>query len=288
MTVYGLMKVWGTQFPEPSLVKLATTFGESSPMGVLWAFMGVSPPYCVFTGLVELLGAGLLISRRTTTLGAVVIMGAMGNVVMLNLCYDVPVKLHALHFLAGAGLLLAADGRRLVRVFILNRAAEARPLASIFVTPRLHRLGQYAKGAAVASVVLSSMATMTRLRAQFIDVDPPQLHGIWEVQRFETERADVSPWTQLVIANRGRSSLRVRTGARGAYKAHCADGTLVLTPRRDGDPRWQFDYDQPDDHHVTLTGPDIRIDLRRVDDSQFPLRTRGFHWVTDMPNHPWK
>ncbi len=81
LSAYGLMKLFGTQFPTPSLIKLTTTYGESSPMGAAWAYMGASPGYATFTGVAELVGALLLLSRRTTTLGAFVLLGVMANVV---------------------------------------------------------------------------------------------------------------------------------------------------------------------------------------------------------------
>ncbi len=54
--------------------------------------MGYSTPYNVFTGLVETVPAMLLFFRRTATLGALLLVAVLANVVMLNLCYDVPVE----------------------------------------------------------------------------------------------------------------------------------------------------------------------------------------------------
>ena len=54
-------------------------------MRVLWHSMGTSTAYVVFTGLVEVAGALLLFSRRTTTLGALVLAAAFTNVAILKL-----------------------------------------------------------------------------------------------------------------------------------------------------------------------------------------------------------
>jgi hypothetical protein len=129
---YGLAKVGieNNQFPLLEGQRLQRTWGESSPMGVVWSFMGASRPYTVFAGLGEVLAALLLIWRHTALLGAFVAAGVMTNVVMLNYCYDVPVKQYSTHLLLMAVLILVPDVRRLRAFFILDRSVEGPALAS--------------------------------------------------------------------------------------------------------------------------------------------------------------
>src|SRR6266704_954582 len=47
------------------------------------------------------------------------------NVVMINLSYDVPVKLYASHLLLACVFLLATDSPRLVNLLVLNRPTPA-------------------------------------------------------------------------------------------------------------------------------------------------------------------
>ncbi|HEV7763557.1 MAG TPA: hypothetical protein VGQ76_01020, partial [Thermoanaerobaculia bacterium] len=95
MIEYGLAKALPTQFVPPSLDRLMMPFGQASPMGLLWTFMGWSPAYTVFAGIGELLGGLLLTTRRTALLGALITAGVMVNVAMMNFSYDVPVKLYS-------------------------------------------------------------------------------------------------------------------------------------------------------------------------------------------------
>src|SRR5262249_24545008 len=106
---YGLAKVVKTQFQAPSGVRLLEPFGQSSPMGLLWTFMGFSTAYTFFAGASEVLGGVLLLWRRTTTLGAMVSAAVLFHIVMLNFCYDVPVKLYSAHLFLMAVLLLLPD-----------------------------------------------------------------------------------------------------------------------------------------------------------------------------------
>jgi hypothetical protein len=69
MLMYGFIKIFDSQFPPPSLYTLEKTYGNSSPMGLLWTFMGSSWPYSAFGGAAEVLGGYLLFFRKTKALG---------------------------------------------------------------------------------------------------------------------------------------------------------------------------------------------------------------------------
>src|SRR4029077_11297045 len=121
MMSYGAVKVIKDQFPDLFLWRLLSSYGESSPGGLLWSFMGYSRTYNLFTGLVELIGGALLFVPRLATLGALLSVGAMANVFMLNLSYDVPVKLYSFNLLLMGLYLMAPEGRRMLDFFVLNR-----------------------------------------------------------------------------------------------------------------------------------------------------------------------
>ena len=95
---YGLSKVFILQFQPPSYVRLLTEFGNMSPMGLVWGFMGYSEGYTFMSGFLEFLGGILLFNKRTIHLGCLIILGVMGNVVPLNFFYDVPVKLYSVRY----------------------------------------------------------------------------------------------------------------------------------------------------------------------------------------------
>ena len=99
---YGFAKVFPLQFAVPSSFRLNQQLGDMSPMGLLWTFMGFSTPYQMFTGAVEVLAGLLLVTRRTTLLGALVTMASMTQVFVLNMCFDVPVKLYSFTYLVMA------------------------------------------------------------------------------------------------------------------------------------------------------------------------------------------
>ncbi|RPH57361.1 hypothetical protein EHM82_01465, partial [bacterium] len=141
MIYYGAIKLIPTQFGGTiGLERLVQPFGSASPMGLLWTFLAASPAYTAFTGAVEMLGGLLLIPRRTTLLGALVSAAATLQVVVLNFCYDVPVKLFSVHLLVMALLLAAPDLRRLAGLFLFNRRVESAEIRPVFARRRFNRV----------------------------------------------------------------------------------------------------------------------------------------------------
>jgi hypothetical protein len=164
---YGLAKVSieHNQFPLLEGQGLARTWGES--------FMGASRPYTVFAGLGEVSAALLLIWRRTALLGAFVAIGVMTNVVMLNYCYDVPVKQYSTHLLLMGVLIAIPDVRRLSAFFVMDRAVEGPALATDW-TGFLRRLRWPLKIAVLGvGVGMPLWATGTELWTWFTSEAPP-------------------------------------------------------------------------------------------------------------------
>jgi hypothetical protein len=123
---YGVQKVLLMQMGVLTPRQLLQPLGMFSPAGLVWAFMAASPSYQRLAGWLELLPAALLLLPHTAMLGAAVAVPVLGNVVALNLLYDVPVKLYSMHLLATSVLLClpAASG---VLAALAGRAVPARP-----------------------------------------------------------------------------------------------------------------------------------------------------------------
>ena len=98
--------------------------------------MGHSAGYTIFTGVIEVLGGALLLFRRTTTLGALIVTGAMVQVAALNYAYDVPVKQYSAVLVLMALFIAAPDLRRVADVLVLNRATSPVDLGPDLKTRR--------------------------------------------------------------------------------------------------------------------------------------------------------
>ena len=74
--------------------------------------------YEIFAGCAETLGGILLLTPRTTTLGALVCLADMIQVFMLNMTYDVPVKLFSFHLISVFSLPAGAGCTQAVRFLL--------------------------------------------------------------------------------------------------------------------------------------------------------------------------
>ena len=130
---FGFAKVFFPgQMRTPPLSSLLVPFGDLSPVARLWLFMGSSQFYTFWTGAVELIAGVLLFVPGLTTLGALIAVGAMTNVFLLDISYDVTPTNLAFMLLLMAIFLLVPDARRFWDAFVLRRAVPARPAKPLF------------------------------------------------------------------------------------------------------------------------------------------------------------
>jgi hypothetical protein len=294
MLFYGLAKVGQIQFSAPNPERLLEPYGESSPMGLAWTFLGYSTVYQVFGGFAETAGALLLFFRRTTTLGAALLGVVLTNVVLINFCYDVPVKLGSTHLLLASIYLLAPDARRLANVLFLQRPTSPPEPRPGFSRAGLRR-GAFIAKALVIGVMLSWPVYTLSKPYQGVRTRPA-LYGAYAVESFVRSGAEVPPlltdasrWRTCIVDRRGGLTIRKMDDSRASYalKDDAGAGELVLTSKKDKEMSVKLSYARPDADHLTLQGTwdeqPILVRLRRVDESKILLVNRGFHWINESP-----
>jgi uncharacterized membrane protein YphA (DoxX/SURF4 family) len=287
MTVfaYAVFKVFPAQFSTPSPSRLVETFGSTTRMGLMWTFFGASPVYQILAGLAELAGCLLLLTRRTTPLGAVVLLAVLTNVFVMDVCYDVPAKLCVLHLLAMALGLIAPSAARLFDVLVRNRAVRADELG-----PPASRGRVVATLAFVLLVVAATGVPAGRFYYTQRDGAPlPPLYGVYEIVELRRNGVVVPPL--LTDA----AYLHLLAVDRRGGKAFCADGSRIgLTRGADADghavlrnERAALSLEADDDGALAIRGTydglPIAARARRLDLSsatQFPLN-RPLHWFYD-------
>ena len=107
--------------PAPSEGRLWQHVGDMSPMGMLWTFIGSSTPYEVFCGSIEVFAAVLLLFQRTFLLGTLVAFISLLQIFVLNMCYDVPVKIFSFFLIECSLYLVAPSFNRLYNFFLTNK-----------------------------------------------------------------------------------------------------------------------------------------------------------------------
>jgi hypothetical protein len=282
MMSYGFAKVFKTQFPFPSADRLNETYGESSPMGLLWTMMGYSPGYNLFTGGIEVLGGMLLLWRRTALMGSIVSAGALTNIVALNVFYDVPVKLYSTHLLLMSVYVMAPDLGRLAGVLILNRAVSPRP-APVPLSRQWAWARRGVKVAIIGYTLYSQIDQQLSYRRTMED-SPSPLAGLYVVDRFAS---DAPRWQSLGVNAWGGAVIRMKDAPRKDFYAQTLPaGSIVLLFADEGGPPSIFLYASRGDHlHLTgvLEKHFVDATLTRRDQSELLLVSRGFHWINEYP-----
>lgn len=298
MVVYGTIKVIPSQFPTPTLDRLVQPYGSSSPMGVLWTFMGTSKAYNFFTGSAELLGGILLTIRRTTLLGALIVIGAMGNVALLNYTYDVPVKLYSTQLLLEAVILVAPDARRLFSFFILNRAVAPAPNRPLWKWRWLETGTLVVRTLLVTLVVFLGLQRAQESRKQWGDLSPRSpLRGIWNIDELTDNgvsrpplTTDLLRWRRVVFDSQRFANIMLMNDTRLRYTAELDEKkhTIKLTNRDDPKEILTLAYTRPDAQTLTIDSSVAGHALHGVCHlseltSKPLLLTRGFHWINEYP-----
>jgi hypothetical protein len=115
---FGYTKLFPTQMPFPSLGLLNTDFGDFTAQKIYWLSVGIVPWYQVFGGVVELLAGFLLFFRKTATFGAILLIGALGDITFVNYAYDGGVHVYAFYFVLLGSFVIAADVPKLYNLLI--------------------------------------------------------------------------------------------------------------------------------------------------------------------------
>ena len=303
---YGIIKLFVLQMPFPALSQLATPLGDLLPMRLSWLFIGYSSPYEIFSGAAETVAGLLLLYRRTITAGLLAAMGAFLNVVMINLAYDVPVKLFASHLLVSCLFLLALDSKRLISFLILNRpAGPTKAYDSILVRP-WQRWGAIAVKVFILWQILYMPLKSSWTRYQMSKQPPvpgPFAAGVYDVRQFVVNNdtvpltsTDSLRWRDVIIDNAGAGSIgtqdplfwqRYRRGY-FRYKPDTATRTVAVwktsTIPRDSTFLFTMRYEMPDTNTLRFIAPirgdSVRVDLVRTQ-RHFQLAERQFHWLSE-------
>ncbi|PCC72678.1 hypothetical protein SAMN02745121_01793 [Nannocystis exedens] len=298
MFSYGLAKWSGNQFQPPDALRLGETFGDASPMGLAWTFMGFSPAYCWFTGLAEVLAGALLVWRRTATLGGLLAGAVMANVVMINFCFDVPVKLYSSLLLLMAVVVVAHDAPRLLAVLVRNTPAPPADLSAPVLGPKLRAARVVAKALFLLLVPVSFVMQRAAVAEMMAMASYGPLYGLWEVESFSRDGAvrpadpnDGLRWRQLFVGEFPYALVRPMTGEREffGFATDPAAGTITLSEHGEPPVEHVLQFAQPAPDVLELTGKfgeaAIAARVRKVDLDHTELMTRGFRWVSERPHN---
>lgn len=297
MMGYGFSKIYHLQMPFPYLSQLVQPFGDKSPMGLAWSFIGYSKIYSAFSGWSEVIAGLLLIFRRTTTLGAAVSAVVMFNVVMMNFSYDIPVKLYSSVLFLMSVFLLAPDANRLMNVLWHNKPTQPKLLlANSFNKRWMNITARSLKWIFVLYTLWGGIYGGIQAKKQYGDDAPkPPLYGIYNVESIIKNNdtvplllTDTTLWKQIVVQRSKFASIKLMNDTMRRYNFIVDTITKTASVYVDADSLHKSKlFYTNDTSYFTLRGQlkkdSVYMRFKKFDVNRFRLVSRGFNWINEYP-----
>jgi uncharacterized membrane protein YphA (DoxX/SURF4 family) len=274
--IYGFSKVFKWQFYLPEPNTLFTPLCDVPRDLLYWSAMGSSHLYTLFGGIAEVIAACLLLLRRTSKSGGLVAAAVMLNVMMINLSYNISVKLYSI-FLLFLSILIV--------VLSLERTALSQ------VQGRNARLIK----AAVVLLILTEGLWLYVSTERYNDdlTERPPLHGAYDVQQFVSGDTIIPPlltdpvrWRRVFVHRHGYFIVQTMNDKMRDFdlRYDTAKRNLVLIDPRDSS-RSILAYNKTADSTLqlagTIGGRDLHLQLKQINLDQLPLLKPEFNWTID-------
>lgn len=305
MLHYGLSKVPPAQFGVLSLYRRAQPVGDLGLMAMLWAFMAASPGYALLCGLVEVAGGALLLVRRTTAAGALVCAGAMANVLVLNIFYDVNQKIRCVYYLGLSLYLASPQLPGLWRLLVCQRPAAPTPEPSV-PGPRPLRVALSLVPLCFALPALVLWAPLNWHRyttARQKDLARGPNYGVWRVERFDvadtarplfteklSEAMEIAPgqdhWQRLILDAGGEVFIQLSDGRYDFVQARedAQTGETFFADSEDAGWQCRLHLQRPTPSTLvaqgTINGNDVTASFTLENARESHLRD-GPRWLSD-------
>lgn len=218
----------------------------------------------------------------------------MANVVMMNLCYDVSVKIYSTHLLAGAVLLVWPDLRRLADLLIWHRPTQPANFTATWWSPFIARAMRAIKALLIVAILGDQVWPV--IGRNLNEPSPVAIHGIYEVENFVRDGETVPPlltekelWQWFLVMESGLAYPVMMDRARpmAADTVDVKRRTLTLrtpdNPARHFNLRWKEIAPGRLELSGEVAGRQLTVGLKRRDPQSFTLVNRGFRWVSERP-----
>lgn len=299
---YGIIKLFALQMIYPNLHMMATPLGDLLPMRFSWLFLGYSTPYQVFSGVMEVMVGLLLLNRKTVTLGALMGTAVFTHVFLLNMSYDIPVKLLAMQTVISCLFLAACDWNRVWNFFFRNNTVGPATYLDMPLTKKWLRIGRYVFKAVfiLLVVILPLKQAWSRHKNQSTITDmAPITSGIYTIKTFTKNNNtipikmnDEMQWKDFIFEKNGSGSIltqdtlfrqRYRRGYFD-YKPDTLNQVIVFRKPMYGTSLFEMRYIIPNDSTISLWGK-VRDDYLYFElvraDRRFQLSENQFHWISE-------
>lgn len=301
LLTYGISKVFMQQMGFPLISQLATPLGDLLPMRFSWLFIGYSEPYQIFSGVMEVLPALLMLYRRTLNLGIFIAFAVFLNVMMLNLCYDVPVKIFSIQMTFSCFYLLANNLNHFFNFFILNKPTVLDTSYHYKYASKTMRWGRiiFKTIFIIFALIIPIYETWSGFSSEQKESKPIK-SGVYEVKTFAVNNdstaktmPDSLKWKDMIFEKDTYGSINTkdtlfRERYNRAYFSYEVDTikNVMNFKKRQSDSTFLFSmrYEIPDSNTVkfwTKIRKDSVYIVLKKSKRYFQLAERQFHWLSE-------
>lgn len=234
--LFALEKFFKMQFPDLGLYTLTEPVGNLSPMSLAWAFFGHSYSYNIVIGIAES-AALLLLFRRTMVFGAILTLGTLFNVIIVNFSYDVHAKMYPTVLFVMAFFLVLPYVGRFIKFFFTNQATSLPPIQAPVFRKRWVRISKSVfKFLLIGGVIVFFINdyVMSKQRRENREMNKSQagISGIFDVTSFVVDKDTLEAgsqqrWSQIIIGG-SRERIRLQGDSVAYMFVSVADRELLV------------------------------------------------------------
>lgn len=292
---YAIAKLNEGQFQSLYLSQLSTTYGESSPMGLAWRFLGFSEGYKWFMFTAELMGV-LLFFRKTATIGAFLCLMTSANIMAINYFFDVPVKIVSTALVVMCLIILSPNIINLVKFFFKGELVKLDQLKAPIFKAKWVRISKlvlkYAAVLLYAGVPLTMALKIALLDKKVNDKSP--VYGAYTIESLKSEKKDSisdssflsRKWTLLIFDRSTYAQIHYNDDETAwcTYGVDSASKSISIAFIDDPKVNYTLNYQFADSNKLILTGSLFGAPATITLNKKKYILTEGkFRWINEHP-----
>jgi len=293
MIIYAIEKIIPVQMPYPNITSLLRPLGDNNRFGLIWDFVGVSPPYSLFTGICELIASLMILFRRTRVFGSLFMATVLTNVVCFNIFYGIIVKLASLQLLLTDLFLLAPYIPKLFRFFFYFQPVSLAEKPYTFITT-------WKKWLIMALLIVPAWETFYQIQKSVRllrrNNNNRKQEQLYDVQSFVNGKDTIQPlitdtlrWKRFALTSYQGKKFAViyhmmdRDQDWCSYQIDSSKRLITLIGQEDTTERFSFNFSEPGKNMLLLQGKwmgnDLHILLNKVEIDKMRLVSEKNTWI---------
>ena len=240
--------------------------------------------------------------RRTVPLGLLVGLGVFTNVFVLNLSYDIPVKLYSMQIVIACLFLVVWDSQKYIDFFVFHKTITPITSYDFYLSKRWQRIGRIGLKICflIAFVALAFyQAWDWHQQTQTTQVELIK-QGVYSIKVFKKNNEvmpviinDSLAWKDFILDKEGKGSINTndtlfnKKYGRGYFYYEANKSKQIITFKlapSDTTNLFIMKYKIIDNKTIQLQGK-VRKDTLYYElvrnDKQYPLAEKQFHWISE-------